>query len=169
MILFFFQDPLADPLQLMEKHSHPYIIAISSQITGQMKYYIDIEKRLLSVSINLNCWNEKWKFNASNWLFCFLFSFVFFFLFFYSFQWNFYLLMFWISFSKPIKCSIWSTIPNWNQLCISLNIMCTSKAVPADLYRKSTYSLAEKWLIWLANQMMMHENVRNSHWSEVKW
>lgn len=48
------QDPMVDPLQLMEKHLHPYIIAISSQITGKIKYYIDVEKRLFSVSLNDN-------------------------------------------------------------------------------------------------------------------
>lgn len=48
------QDPLSDPVQLMQTQLHPYIIAISSQMTGKIKYYIDVEKRLFSVSLNQN-------------------------------------------------------------------------------------------------------------------
>lgn len=35
---------------IQEKNDHPYIIAIAFQETSMMKFYIDLEKRLISVS-----------------------------------------------------------------------------------------------------------------------
>lgn len=33
-------------------NTHPYLIVIASQETNELKYYIDIEKRIMSVSLN---------------------------------------------------------------------------------------------------------------------
>lgn len=63
------QDPSADPVQLMQKHLHPYIIAISSQIFGKIKYYIDVEKRLFSVGLNQNLQSKQYLANDNNILF----------------------------------------------------------------------------------------------------
>lgn len=48
-----FQNPLEDPVQLIQNNNnHPYLIIISSQICDKFKYYVDIEKRLVSVSFH---------------------------------------------------------------------------------------------------------------------
>lgn len=45
------QNPLEDPVELMDKSlTHPYIIAIASQIGSSFKFYIHVENRLFSVS-----------------------------------------------------------------------------------------------------------------------
>lgn len=70
--MFFAQDPNKDPVELIDKNNtSPYLIIIASQETNGIKYYIDLEKRLMSVGYKqMFICSSAWQINF-NLFFCF--------------------------------------------------------------------------------------------------